>query len=240
MQISPKGWIAITLFLFVAWLFEDVWRSSAPDEVPTPAETVGAVDMPVRQAGSSARAYIEGSQSLYLAVDREAMDELIDVQNALDVDGLRQLARQGQVFSIPNNTLVEVVDGSALLTKVRVTEQGRVYSGREGWLAYEAVVSAERDEEALAGLPEYTVLDRIGDYVEVLLPSVEPSTPVSQLETIARGIAEAERVGTLHLYKTEAAQQAHLSDSFAERHPDALADGYLGGFKNGEFQPSSY
>ena len=195
---------------------------------------------PVTEIGAPARAFIDGSQWIYLAVDRDAMDELIDVQNASDLDALRDLGQQGKVFRVPNNTTVEVVERGGLLTKVRATEQDRVYTGREGWLQYEFVQPAGRDEAAAVGLPEYTIIDKVGDNLEVLIPSLSVDAPDSELETVARSISEAERVGTVYLYRTEDAQKANMSASFSEQNPNAMAEGYLGVLRDGVFSPSTY
>ncbi|NBC18640.1 MAG: hypothetical protein GVY18_15155, partial [Bacteroidetes bacterium] len=209
-------------------------------EVETPAEVSGSQEQPVTEVGAQARAFLDGNQWLYLAVDRDAMDELIDAQNASDLNGLRRLGQEGKVFRIPNNTTVEVVERDGALTKVRATEQDRVYTGREGWLQYEFVLPAGRDEAAATGLPDYTVLDKVGDNLEVLIPSLSVDTPDSEIEAIARGIASAERVGTVYLYRTEDAQRANMSASFAKQNPNAMAEGYLGMLQNGQFMPSTY
>lgn len=216
--------------------------SSAPEvaEAEPTAEDSAAQNEPVTEVGAPARAFIEGAQWIYLAVDRDAMDELIDVQNASDLDGLRSLGQQGKVFRIPNNTSVEVVERGGLLTKVRATEQDRVYTGREGWLQYEFVKPAGRNEAAAAGLPDYTVIDKVGDNLEVLIPSLSVDAPDAEIEAVARGIAEAERVGTVYLYRTEDAQRANMSASFAEQNPNAMSGGYLGMLQNGQFFPSTY
>ncbi len=209
-------------------------------EAETAAEASDPRGESVTEVGAPARAFIEGNQWIYLVVNRDAMDELMDVQNASDLDGLRRLAQQDKVFRIPNNTAVEVVERGGLLTKVRATEQDRVYTGREGWLQYEFVQPAGRNEAAATGLPDYTVIDKVGDNLEVLIPSLSVDALDSEIEAVARGIASAERVGTVYLYRTEDAQRANMSASFAEQNPNAMSDGYLGMLQNSEFFPSTY
>ncbi len=217
---------------------------AAEPDVSATSETVSETPEshvePVSEVGAPARAFIEGAQWVYLAADRDAMDELMDAQNASDLDRLRVLGQQDKVFRIPNNTAVEIVERGGLLTKVRATEQDRVYTGREGWLQAEFVQPAGRDESAAAGLPEYTVIDKVGDNLEVLIPSLSVDAPESEIEAVARGIAAGERVGIVYLYRTEDAQKANMSSSFSEQNPNAMAEGYLGKLENGEFNPSTY
>lgn len=232
----------ISLLAFIVLLAGCAAETDAPaiSKVETAEGGSDALDEAVTEVGASARAFIEDGQWIYLAVDRDAMDELMDAQNASDLDGLRRLGQQDKVFRVPNNTTVEVVERGGLLTKVRATEQDRVYTGREGWLQYEFVQPAGRDEAAAAGLPDYTVLDKVGDNLEVLIPSLSVDAPDSEIEAVARGIASAERVGTVYMYRTEDAQRANISASFAERNPSAMSEGYLGMLQNGRFMPSTY
>lgn len=229
----------LALILLLAGCTAETEAPATP-EAELDTEASNAQNKPVTKVGAPARAFIEGSQSIYLAVNRDAMDELIDVQNASDLDGLQSLGQQGKVFGIPNNTSVEVVEHSGLLTKVRVTEQDRVYTGREGWLQYEFVQPAGRDEAAASGLPDYTVIDKVGDNLEVLIPSLSVDAPDAEIEAVARGIAKAERVGNVYLYRTEDAQRANMSASFAEQNPNAMSEGYLGMLQKGQFFPSTY
>lgn len=239
-----KGCLGIVVLVLFLMALGALFGDDAPQPGPVATDVVpGArpnVAGPAVAVGAQARIYVEGAQSVYLAVDRDAMEELLDVQNASDVDGLRRLGQQGKVLQVPNNTDARVVERSMLLTKVRVTEPDRVYTGSEGWLQNEFVQAAGRDDAAAAGLPEYTVIDKVGDNLEVLVPSLSVDAPDAEIEAVARSIASAERVGTIYLYRTEDAQKANMSASFAERHPDAMAEGYLGVLRGGAFEPSSY
>jgi len=238
MRNIHRASLLISLVLLTACIF-DTNAQSNPDE-KTSAEVSNSQKQPVTEVGALARAFIVGSQWIYLAVDLDAMNDLIDVQNASDLDGLRRLGQKRVVFRIPNNTHVKVVEREGSLTKVRATEEDRVYTGREGWLQYEHVLPVGGGGVADADLPDYIILDKVGDYLDVLVPSLGVETPDSEVESVARRIADIERVGTVSLYKTKDAHRANMSASFAKANPNAMAEGYLGMLQDDEFIPSTY
>ena len=168
------------------------------------------------------------------------MNELIDVQNASDVNGLQALARQGKVLRVPNNTAASVVGQTMLLRKVRVTEQGRTYTNEEGWIQADFVRSPSPEPRLAIALPEYRVLDKVGGYIDVLVPSLRVGTPTESVERIIRAIAGAEGAPEVSMYRTEAAYRANFSSSYAREHPNALRDGFLGSLTGGRFTASIY
>ena len=191
---------------------------------------------------SRVRVYVPGADWVYLASDRASMNDLLDAQNASDVDGVRRLGQQGKVFRVPNNTDAEVVDRSATLAKVRIIEEGQVAFGREGWVQREfAQAWAPPDTEATDLVPpEYRVLDKFGNQLEVLIPSLSVTTPRSELAAIGEAIAAREGVTEVYLYRTEEARRANFSASYSEQHPEALSEGYLGKWNNGRFEPGLF
>jgi len=70
---------------------------------------------------------------------------------------------------------------------------------------------------------------------EVLVPSLSRNTSAEFRERVARGISAAEGFDELELYSTEDAEKANSSASFAEAHPDALRNGFLGSLREGKF-----
>jgi len=92
-------------------------------------------------------------------------------------------------------------------------------------------------------IPEYTILDDTamitgGHYGDILIPSLTPDSPESELGDIAKAIAQKEGFTQIAMYCLEDAYHANMSGSFAESHPTALKDGYLGSYANGVFTPS--
>lgn len=183
---------------------------------------------------------VEGADWVYLAASDTAMSELLDVENASDVEGLRRLAQEGKVFRVPNNTSVTVIGRATLLRQVRVTEQGRVYTNREGWIQADFVAGPPPPPPPTVVMPEYRVLDRVGGYLDVLLPGTGVRTPADSLAGLARAIVRAEGATEISLYRTEAAFRANFSASYARQNPNALRDGYLGSWTGGRFTPSPY
>ena len=90
-------------------------------------------------------------------------------------------------------------------------------------------------------LPKYEVLSRFKlmqngrVYGDVLVPSLSRTTPADRREKLARAICKHERLDDIDLYSTKEAQKANLSASYAESHPDALREGFLGSLKDGTF-----
>ena len=94
--------------------------------------------------------------------------------------------------------------------------------------------------------PAYTVLDRVelfsgeGTHGDVLVTSISPSTPKSELAAIFKGIAEKENFAEMALYCTQDAYKANYSDSYARSNPNALKNGYLGSIRGGSISYSPY
>lgn len=190
--------------------------------------------------GAAGRIVVPDAERVYLARTQEAMDELIDAQNDLDVDRVRALGQAGKVVSVPNNTDVVVVDATTLLRKVRIVEHNRTYTGVEAWVQGDFVRQRPIAQAQPVALPDYRVLDKVGGYIDVLVPSLSVNTPTDSLERLIRRIARAEGATQVTMYRTEEAFRANFSSSYAEQHPGALEAGYLGSLSGGRFTPSIY
>ena len=94
--------------------------------------------------------------------------------------------------------------------------------------------------------PAYTVLDRVelasgeGTYGDVLVTSISPSTPKSELKEIFNGIAAKENFVEMALYCTQDAYKANYSDSYSRANPNALKKGYIGSIRGGAITYSPY
>jgi len=109
------------------------------------------------------------------------------------------------------------------------------------------VVKTETKEEVVQpekqkSLPEYIILDKINlingnAYADILIESFSRATPVNERETTIKAIAKKENLQEISLYSTKNAQKATFSSSFAKTHPNALKNGYLGTFEEGNFTP---
>jgi len=102
----------------------------------------------------------------------------------------------------------------------------------------EKVVQSEKQKS----LPEFIILDKIklingNTYADILIKSFSRSTPINEREATIKSIAKKENLQEISLYSTENAQKATFSSSFANTHPNALKNGYLGSFEKGVFTP---
>jgi len=129
---------------------------------------------------------------------------------------------------------------------ITVWETGR---GRERVLVWGKPFEPEKftpeQKPASGGLPAYKVLSVVQQkragaprgpkYGEALITSLSRKTPVAERERVARGIAAAEGFDQLYIYSTEDAKKANSSASFADAHPNAMRQGYLGSLSEGKF-----
>lgn len=80
--------------------------------------------------GSEVFLYLPGRSSVMVAVDEQALDELIDA--LANSEEVQNLVNAGKVFTVPNNTRVRVVDANFAKLKVRFVEGRRVMT--EAWV----------------------------------------------------------------------------------------------------------
>jgi len=80
---------------------------------------------------------VSGADQVAVATREQAFDALIKAQVAKDAYGAGQLAVTGQVFLVPSNTSVLVLEGGALKTRVRILSGDK--TGQSGWVPVEYV-----------------------------------------------------------------------------------------------------
>jgi hypothetical protein len=108
------------------WLFDPSTRTSSISRSGRPI-----------YSGEKARLQIEGVESIGVAIDGEAFDELIQARIAHDTYGILELMLSGRVFTIENSTMALVLDGGLFKTRVRILN-GRG-QGKAGWVPSEWV-----------------------------------------------------------------------------------------------------
>lgn len=74
---------------------------------------------------------------VFVAVDRDAHDELMEVVLSKDEIGGNILLASGRVFLVDDGSKVLVIDRDPYIVKVRILEGP--YYGRSGWVIHEAV-----------------------------------------------------------------------------------------------------
>lgn len=83
-------------------------------------------------AGSDARLYVEGLDSIPVADDESALAELMTALSRKDAPRVDALAESDRVFKVVGNTRVRVLEMGAGKTKIRMAEGEHVM--REGWV----------------------------------------------------------------------------------------------------------
>lgn len=94
------------------------------------------MDQPIT-AGSNdgdpqGRLYLAGRDSVMVALDDKAWDDLITALSGKDQGALDSLAGSGSVLKVENNTRVRLLQTMMGRTKVRILEGP--YVKREGWV----------------------------------------------------------------------------------------------------------
>lgn len=89
--------------------------------------------------GSEAILSVEGSGPITVAIDEEAVEEIINALIAKDNIGLMNLVLAGKVFYVQNSTKVLILDVnySRAIVKIRILEGDNW--GMAGWVPYEFV-----------------------------------------------------------------------------------------------------
>jgi hypothetical protein len=82
--------------------------------------------------GSDAKLYIEGLDSIPVAVDEKGLDELINALSKKDGDRIDALTKSGKVIKVAKDTSARVIEMTTGKTRVRITE-GQ-YIMQEGWI----------------------------------------------------------------------------------------------------------
>jgi 6-pyruvoyl-tetrahydropterin synthase related domain len=82
--------------------------------------------------GSDARLYLEGRDSVAVAVDEKASGELLAAIAGRDQTALEALTESGRVLKVDNNTRVRVLQAESGNTRVRILEGPNIL--KEGWV----------------------------------------------------------------------------------------------------------
>ena len=173
------------------------------------------------------------------------------------VFGIAVAAGPGDVFSSQRDarwahTPVNVRSGRStsdpIATGLERGERVEVDSLVDGWfrvfrngqpIGYSASsVLNEGPPSSEASIPEYVVADRVGNYGDIVVPSLSLSAPREELATVANAIGVREGLDELSLYCSQDAVRANFSQSFLEANPCAY-DCVLGSWEDGVFTPTS-
>jgi hypothetical protein len=101
----------------------------------TGRSTAPTGDAPARgslSVGSEARVAAGNRDTIMIAVDQKAMDEMVAALSTVDDNRLQSLVDSGRVFTVLNNTKVRVLESELGKVKVRVLEGESVVM--EGWV----------------------------------------------------------------------------------------------------------
>ena len=83
-------------------------------------------------AGMEAVLFLEGQESVFVAVDEQGLPELLGAVAAKENARVDDLIRSGRVVRVANNTRVQVLEMAAGKTKVRIIEGERAM--QTGWV----------------------------------------------------------------------------------------------------------
>jgi hypothetical protein len=75
--------------------------------------------------GSEVTLYVQGRESVMVAVDEKALDELIGAMSTRG-DEAQTLIQSGRVFTVPNKTRVRIIEAAFAKLKVRIIEGDRI------------------------------------------------------------------------------------------------------------------
>ena len=81
--------------------------------------------------GSEVTIYLQGRNSVMVAVDEATLDELVAAL-ATKGEEVENLVQSGRVFTVPSNTRVRIVDASFAKLKVRIIEGKKIMT--EVWV----------------------------------------------------------------------------------------------------------
>lgn len=75
--------------------------------------------------GSEVTLYLQGRESVMVAVDEKALDELISAISTRG-DDAQTLIQSGRVFTVPNKTRVRIIEASFAKLRVRIIEGDKI------------------------------------------------------------------------------------------------------------------
>jgi hypothetical protein len=132
---SLKQLAAVTSTLLIAitvvfWMSQE--RSGSPPAGSPPAggapqRTAGSVTQ-----GSEATLHLDAAPSIFVSVNEQALNELMNALPARDDSKIEALVQSGQLIRVANDTGVRILETGGGKTKVRILQGG--YSMAEGWV----------------------------------------------------------------------------------------------------------
>ncbi|MEN3335043.1 MAG: hypothetical protein V7641_4408 [Blastocatellia bacterium] len=120
------GTVLIALALILA-LVTRLNRNQPPPARPAPEQRRSAIS-----TGTEAVLFIEGQESVFVAIDEQGLPELLGAVAAKENAKVDDLIRSGRVIQVANNTKAQVLEMAAGKTKVRIIEGERAM--QTGWV----------------------------------------------------------------------------------------------------------
>jgi hypothetical protein len=110
-----------------------VMRLSRPNSGASPPQAGATTDSgtPETAASESSALFIPGRETIPVAVDEKALDQLISALSSQDTAGVESLTQSGKVLQIENRTRVRVLERSSGKIRIRIIE-GK-YQWAEAW-----------------------------------------------------------------------------------------------------------
>jgi hypothetical protein len=211
---------------------------SALSASKTPALPVGSAAQ-VRGTTPRLTDYAIFSNLLIVVPTEDDLSELRRALNAPEAEGgtrIRRLLETADAFGVPNGADVTVTQQGVTGTRIRIEEQGRVYTGKVGWVPSEWVVPRPKPTGTDPSLPSYTVLEKMGTSIHVLVPSIRANS--SNLANLLVAITQREGAEQAWFYRTRAAYDANVNGGTDQAEVDRrLRQGLLGSVEHGQFQP---
>ena len=118
---------ATALILLASLHLAGCVSSGRPDP---PANNSNVAEAQERGVGAEARLFLEGQNSIMVASDEKALNELIDALSYGKSPG--GLIESDRVFTVPNSTRIRILEIATGKIKVRINE-GENFM-REGWV----------------------------------------------------------------------------------------------------------
>jgi len=132
---SKIGLVCLGVGVFVAFILLLILYITLPPNETSNSKITGTGG----SVGSESKLYVEGLESITLAVDKKAYDELTNCYIAKDKIGILNLVIARKSFTVENGTRVLVIAKSFTMSKVRVRILEGKNMGKAGWVSYEWV-----------------------------------------------------------------------------------------------------
>lgn len=123
LPLKALGLIAIVLIIGAAVIVL-TRRRSEPAGTRSPGS--GSTDKPAPRTslgvGTETHLYLSGQDSVIVAVDEKALDQIVSALSSRDTPALDALVGSGRAMKVPNNTSVRVLEIGSGKTRVRILE----------------------------------------------------------------------------------------------------------------------